>query len=287
VTSAGAGAAGSVSVAGTANGSVSADKSSPAAGDTVTVTVRPNPGYQLGGLIVRDAGGSAVMYTDMGGGVYRFTYGGSPVTVTAAFTPLGSAAPEGSLSADGNPFTDVAPADWFYGTVLYAYKNGLLAGVSANEFAPLETTTRAMAVTVLCRLEGAPAATGVNRFTDLRQDWYKNSVQWAVDNGITGGTGATTFEPDTAATREQLAALLYRYAQYKGYDVSARADLSGYADAGAISDWALDAMRWANAAGLITGETETVLNPAGASTRAVFATIMARFREYSFIPAAA
>jgi acetyl esterase/lipase len=266
--------AGSVTISAVSNGSVSVDKKNPVQGDVVTVTVQPNDGYKLGALTVRDSGGNALAYIE-NNGVYTFIYGESPVTVAAVFEPVSPA----SVSPAAGPFTDVNPSDWFYGVVIYAYENGLMSGTSADRFAPLEATSRAMTVTVLCRMDGAPAASGVNSFADLTQDWYKNAVQWAVNNHITSGVSESAFEPDTSVSREQLAAFLYRYAQYKGYDTTASADLSGYADAGSISPWAYDAMRWANAAGLITGDTAVTLSPGAESTRAVFAAVMARFRQ--------
>ncbi|MDR1204194.1 MAG: S-layer homology domain-containing protein [Peptococcaceae bacterium] len=181
--------------------------------------------------------------------------------------------------SDDHPFTDVTASDWFSEAVVYAYKNSLMKGVSGGEFAPLDATTRATAATVLCRLDGEPAVTGTNSFTDLTQDWYKSSVQWAVNNGIMTGASATAFDPNGSVTREGLAVLLHRCAQYKGYDVSARADLSGYADVDRINPAALESMRWAIAAGLNIGETETALNPTAVCTRAVFASVMTRFNE--------
>ena len=278
-TSGGGGGGGSttaVSVPKPANGSVSVNRVNPAKGDAVTVTVKPDTGYQVGALTITDRNGKVITAMDNGDGTYTFTYDGVPVTIKATFVPLGTPV------APTEPFTDVAKTDWFYEAVMYALENKLMNGVSADAFAPLEATSRAMVVTVLFRLEGESAVTGTNRFTDLTQDWYKDAVQWAVENDISNGTSDTAFDPGASVTREQLVTMLYRYAQFKGYDVSATADLSGFTDAGSISPWALEAMKWANAIGLITGETETSLNPTGASTRAVFATIMMRFCEYDF-----
>ena len=178
-----------------------------------------------------------------------------------------------------NPFTDVKTDDWFSEDVQYIFDNGLMDGVTATAFGPASLTSRAMVVTVLYRLEGEPAVTGTNSFTDLTADWYKDAVQWAVDNELTTGLTDTLFDPDASVTREQLAAFLYRYAAYKGYDTTQSADLSVYTDAAGISSYAYDAMAWSNAQGLINGESETILNPTGDSTRAVFASVLARFHR--------
>lgn len=175
------------------------------------------------------------------------------------------------------PFQDVAQNDWFCGAVQYAYDHDLMGGVAQDVFAPGGTTTRAQLVTILHRLEGQPAA-GENPFTDVAGGtWYADAVAWAAQNGIVDGVTATTFAPNDPVTREQMAAILYRYAQYKGYDVTASGDLSGYTDAGAIRPYAEAAMAWANGAGLITGVSDTTLQPRGNSTRAQVATILMRF----------
>ena len=135
-------------------------------------------------------------------------------------------------------------------------------------------------MTILYRLEGTPAVTGTTAFTDVAAgQYYADAVAWAAQNGIVSGTSATTFSPDGVITREQMAAILYRYAQYKGYDVTAKADLSMFTDAAQVSTYATDAMAWANASGLISGTSATTLSPAGSATRAQVATILMRFCE--------
>ena len=156
----------------------------------------------------------------------------------------------------------------------YAYDNGLMTGVSANEFAPEQTTTRAMIVSMLARLEGVESANNAG-FADVSNEWYATAVNWAAASGITSGTGDGNFSPNTAITREQLAAILMNYAQYKGQDVSARADLNGYTDQ--PSTWATEAMQWAVAEGLITGVTNDELQPQSSATRAQVAAILQRF----------
>ena len=133
---------------------------------------------------------------------------------------------------------------------------------------------------ILYRLENEPAVSGGSAFTDVESGaWYADAVAWAAANDIVNGTSATTFAPNSPITREQMAAILYRYAAYKGYDVSQKADLSGYTDAASISDYAKDALAWANAQKLITGVTDTTLNPQGSATRAQVATILMRLCE--------
>lgn len=176
------------------------------------------------------------------------------------------------------PFGDVKTADWFYNDVKYVYEKGIMAGTAADVFAPNATTTRAMIVTILYRLEGSPAVTGTSSFVDVPAgQWYTDAVNWAAANQIVKGTSATTFAPNDSITREQMAAILYRYAQYKGYDVTKKADLSGYSDNGQVSAYAKDALAWANAAKLINGVTNTTLAPQGNATRAQVSAILHRF----------
>lgn len=178
----------------------------------------------------------------------------------------------------GLPFGDVKSADWFYNDVKYVYEKGMMAGTAADVFAPNATTTRAMIVTILYRLEGSPAVTGTSAFVDVPAgQWYTDAVNWAAANQIVKGTSATTFAPNDSITREQMAAILYRYAQYKGYDVTKKADLSGYSDNGQVSAYAKDALAWANAAKLINGVTDTTLAPQGNATRAQVSAILHRF----------
>lgn len=176
------------------------------------------------------------------------------------------------------PFGDVKSGDWFYNDVKYVYDKGMMAGTAADVFAPNATTTRAMIVTILYRLEGSPAVTGTSAFVDVPAgQWYTDAVNWAAANQIVKGTSATTFAPNASITREQMAAILYRYAQYKGYDVTKQADLSGYSDNGQVSAYAKDALAWANAAKLINGVTNTTLAPQGNATRAQVSAILHRF----------
>lgn len=188
----------------------------------------------------------------------------------------GSGAGGGTAGTVSLPFTDVREGDWFRPAVAYVYAAGLMNGTGPNTFTPGGTTTRGMIVTILHRLEGSPAAWG-GSFPDVAPgQYYSQAVAWAAANGIVNGYDTGLFKPDASITREQMAAILYRYAAYKGYSVTARADLSAYADAGQVSNYALDAMSWANQAGLITGSGSSLL-PGGDAIRAQSAAILMRF----------
>ena len=262
----------SVEVRGTTGGTVTASPTRAAKGATVTLTVRADEGYQLDGLTVTDSKGGTVKLTDKGSGTYTFTMPASKVTVQASFTQNQS----GTL-----PFTDVKTGDWFYEAVQYVYDKGMMTGVSADRFAPASTTTRGMIVTILYRLENEPAVSGDLPFTDVeRGAWYANAVAWAAANDIVNGTSATTFAPNSPITREQMATMLYRFAQYKGMDaVTLQENLTGYPDGGQVSDYAIPAMNWAVGQGLIAGMENGTLVPQGSATRAQVATILMRFCE--------
>ena len=171
-------------------------------------------------------------------------------------------------------FIDIAPDAWYKDAIQYAYDNGLMTGVSATEFAPEATTTRAMIVSILARLENVTTAEAAG-FADVDDEWYATAVNWAANVGVVNGYEDNTFRPNTAITREQLAAILMNYASYKGEDVSNRADLTSYTDQ--PSTWAEEAMSWAVAEGLISGVTADTLQPQGAATRAQVAAILQRF----------
>ena len=175
------------------------------------------------------------------------------------------------------PFSDVSDSDWFYDPVVWIYNEGLMTGTSATTFEPNTSTTRAMIVSMLARMENVTSAADAGFADVAANDWYATAVNWAAASGITSGTGDGNFSPNTAITREQLAAILMNYAQYKGQDVSARATLDTYNDATAISSWANDVMSWAVAEGLLTGVTNDQLQPQGNATRAQVAAIFERF----------
>ena len=176
------------------------------------------------------------------------------------------------------PFIDVDENDWFYDSVTYVYSEGMMDGVSDTQFAPNSNLTRGMVVTMLYRLEDEPRVTGSSGFDDVASGaWYADAVAWAAENGIVNGVSDAEFAPNDNITREQLAAILYRYAEYNDYDVSGRDDLSEFTDRSSISSYALDAMRWAVDEGLITGITDTTIEPQGTATRAQAATMFMRF----------
>lgn len=174
-------------------------------------------------------------------------------------------------------FTDVPANHWAQAAIQYVYDNGLMTGISDTAFAPEATTTRAMIVSMLARMENVTSAADAG-FTDVAtDDWYATAVNWAAANGIVNGISDDTFAPNDPITREQLAAMLMNYAQWKGQDTRARADLSGYSDA--PSTWASEAVQWAVAEGLLAGVTDDELQPQGQATRAQVAAIMQRFLE--------
>lgn len=269
------------------HGDVVSDKTDAAAGEIVTITVDPDNGYRLADLTVKDGSGTELELEYIGNGKYTFEMPESAVTVDADFTRITNVKPPvdepdepEEPEKDEFPFVDVESGDWFYDAVEYAYTNGLMDGVSETQFAPNSNLTRGMVVTILYRLEGEPRVIGSSGFTDVASGaWYADAVTWAAANGIVNGVSDTEFAPNTDITREQLAAILFRYAEYKGYDVSGRDSLTGYTDRSSISAYALDAMRWAVDEGLITGMTAMTIVPQGTATRAQCATMLMRFIE--------
>lgn len=255
------------------NGTISVDRYA-TEGDKVTITVSPDEAYMLDELTVT-ANGKEVEVKDNGDGTYTFKMPSADAKIVVTFAEDPDWEPEPEEPA--MPFTDVNENDWFYDVVLYAYDNGLMTGVSATEFAPNQTTTRGMIVSMLARLEGVTSAEDAGFADVAANDWYATAVNWAASVGVVNGYEDNTFRPNDAITREQMAAILYNYADYKGYDVSARADLSDYADAASISSWAEDVLAWANAEGLINGMTATTIDPQGATTRAQTAAMFERF----------
>lgn len=255
------------------NGTISVDRYA-TEGDDVTITVSPDEAYLLDELTVT-AGGKEVEVKDNGDGTYTFKMPSADAKIVVTFAEDPDWEPEPEEPA--MPFTDVNDNDWFYDVVLYAYDNGLMTGVSATEFAPNQTTTRGMIVSMLARLEGVTSAEDAGFADVAANDWYATAVNWAASVGVVNGYEDNTFRPNAPITREQMAAILYNYADYKGYDVSARADLSDYADAASISSWAEDVLAWANAEGLINGMTATTIDPQGATTRAQTAAMFERF----------
>lgn len=266
-----------ISVENIGSGSVSAGRDWAYVNSTVSLTVTPAAGESLLRLTVTDGSGAAVEVRDLGGGKYSFTMPESAVTVRALF----SGGPEScGLGADcpAARFEDLDLTAWYHDGIHYCAERGLMNGVSADAFAPSATATRAMLVTTLWYLEGRPQVNYLMSFADVGQGlWYTEAVRWAASEGIVEGYSDAVFAPGDPITRQQMAVLFYRYAQYKGWDVSARSDLSGYEDASEISAWAQSAMSWANAESLVTGVSAEALTPKAAATRAQVATMLLRF----------
>lgn len=251
------------------------------AGD-VTVTFN---GTAANGVTLARSGDSVTISGASGGSVVVSENGATTTTTTitpgqdVSVTLDGDINEEPDTPAGDMPFTDVRTSDWFYDPVKYVYEEGLMTGTGANTFAPNLTTTRGMIVSILYRLEGGPAVSGNSSpFNDVHtSDWYYDAVRWAERTGVVGGVGGGRFAPNTAITREQLAAMLMNYANYKHENTSARADLSKYSDVGKISSWANDVMAWAVSKGYISGMTATTLAPQGSATRAQVAAILQRY----------
>ena len=179
-----------------------------------------------------------------------------------------------------NPFTDVSEKDWFYGDVMFVYENGLMLGTSKTLFSPYGTATRGMMATILWRMEGSPAPKGKNSFTDVEAGkWYADAITWTAENSIFAGYGKDKFGPDDPITREQLAAIFYRYTDYKGYDLTVKGNLDKFKDADKITDYAKTAMQWAVGSGLVKGKSGNLLDPQGTATRAEIAAMLHRFIE--------
>ena len=258
------------------NGTLSVDRYA-TEGERVTITVSPDDAYKLDDLSVT-AGGKEVALTAGGDGTFYFTMPSADVKISATFAEDPDwTEPEEPATDVSDIFIDIAPDAWYKDAVQYAYDQGLMTGVSDTEFAPEATTTRAMIVSTLARLENVTSAESAG-FADVDDnDWYATAVNWAANVGVVNGFEDNTFRPNDAITREQLAAILMNYAAYKGEDVSARADLSVYSDQ--PSTWAAETMQWAVAEGLISGVTADQLQPQGNATRAQVAAILQRFLE--------
>jgi len=258
-----------VNVGSSAHGSVESNRQQSSAGNTVTLTVTPDNGYRLDTLVVTDKHGNEMKLTNKGNNKYTFVMPESKVTVKTTFVKDGS--------TSGLPFLDVADNAWYYDAVAYVYENGLMNGTTATTFAPNVTTSRAMIATLLYRLEGSPRVSGAS-FSDVKSGmYYTDAVIWANANGIVTGYSDGTFAPDKAITRQQMATMLYRYAAYKGYDVSSKKDLGSYSDSAQVGAYAVEPLQWATAEGLITGMSDGRLAPAGNAVRAQVATILMRF----------
>ena len=229
-------------------------------GKSVTFTFKPDTGYKVKDVKVNGKSVGAVK-----------TYTIDKLTVSTRI--------EVEFTNGKLPFTDVRESDWFYEDVAFAYENGLFAGTSDTTFSPNASMTRAMLVTVLYRLEGEPSVRGRSGFSDVTfNSYYEDAVTWAADNGIVNGTSTTTFSPNANVTREQMAAILYRYAQHKKYNTAASSGLNSFSDYASVSGYAVTAMQWAVAEKLVNGSAGKLM-PTGNATRAQVAAILHRFVE--------
>ena len=257
-----------VYIANTEHGTVSVDTRYAEEGEWVYITVNPNAGYRLSDLTVTRPSGNTVKVEHVRGNVFRFAMPGVRVTVDAEFVRTTM------------PFTDVSRGQWFYDAVSFVYWRDLMDGVTSTQFAPDATTTRAMVVQILYRMAGSPTVRGSSPFYDVSNGaWYADAVIWAEANDIVNGMTTTTFAPNTAVTREQLATMLYRYAQYRHYNTSAgeNTNILSYYDANRISEYAFSALQWACGEGIMDGTGTGYLSPQGQATRAQLAAMLMRF----------
>lgn len=256
------------------NGGVNASPSNAEKGATVTITLSPDKGYKLDKLTVTDGSGKTVSTVKKSDTVYTFTMPASAVKVGVSYV-------KATETPSETKFNDVSANDWFASAVDYVTGKGMMNGTADNTFSPKANTTRGMVVTVLYRLENQPSTSAAS-FTDVASGaYYANAVAWANANGIVSGYGSGKFGPNDKVTREQLAAILYRYAQYKKYDVSVGEDTNilSYDDAQSISSYAIPAIQWACGAGVVTGKSGSKLDPKGNATRAEVAAMLMRFCE--------
>lgn len=258
-----------------ANGKLTVSDKRAKKGDTVTITTSPDDGYALDTVTVKDEKGKEIKLTDLGNGKFSFTMPDSKITIDAQFVEKTDEIP-----VVINPFADVKESDWFYNDVMFVYSNGIMAGTGETTFEPNTTTNRAMFVAVVWRLENMPAPENTASFTDVEKGtWYTEAAAWAYENGIASGFGDGTFGPNEKLTREQLAVFLYKYAQYKGYDLTITGNIDSFIDKDSVSPWAKDAVTWAVQNGFIAGKDGNKLDPKGFATRAEFAAIIHRFIE--------
>ena len=273
------------------NGEVSVSDDWAYEDDKITLTITPDKGYVVDKIEIVDDEGDKIdaKKVDDEDNKYTFRMANCDVTVTVTFKEEGKTTEDTDKEEDKDEettettelnFTDVKESDWFYKGVAYVVDKGIMSGVSENEFAPSGKLTRAMLVQMLYNMESRPACDAENAFMDVPVgQWYTDAVIWANDAKIVSGMGEGLFAPNMEITREQMVAMLYNYAKYKGYDVTASADLSKFADTASVSAWAQPAMQWAVAEGYISGMGDSQLAPQGTATRAEIASVIMRFME--------
>lgn len=260
-----------VKISNSGDGVAKVDKSYASAGAKVTITVTPGRNATVQHITVTDEDGERLKLTENRDGTYSFTM------------PSGTANVYVRFSGSGLPFADVPSGSWYYDDIAYVYDAGLMTGLTATAFGPNLSTTRGMIVTILWRMENEPAAKHGCPFADVRRgSYYEQAIAWASENGIVTGFDSSTFAPDRAITREQLAAILFRFAAYRGMDaVTLRENLSSFQDQAAISAYAVSALNWAVGEGLMQG-TGDKLEPTGNATRAQVAAMLRRFMQRNF-----
>ena len=259
--------------------------------DKITLTITPDKGYEVDKIEIVDDEGDKIdaKKVDDEDNKYTFRMANCDVTVTVTFKEEGKTTEDTDKEEDKDDestettelnFTDVKENDWFFKGVEYVVDKGIMSGVSENEFAPAGKLTRAMLVQMLYNMESRPACDAENAFMDVPVgQWYTDAVIWANDAKIVSGMGEGLFAPNMEITREQMVVMLYNYAKFKGYDVTASADLSAFADTASVSAWAQPAMQWAVAEGYISGMGDSQLAPQGTATRAEIASVIMRFME--------
>lgn len=260
----------------TEGGTVRAGASRAEEGERVTLTVSADGGWELESLEVFDRKDRSVELRERSEGTYTFRMPASDVEVEAGFVRTEAEEPPAPDVPGNLPFADVRESDWYRSAVAYVYEQGLMNGITADRFGPDEPTTRGMIVTIFHRLEGSPEAPAP-AFPDVRADfYYAQPIAWAEANGIVTGYEDGTFGPEDNITREQLAAILYRFARYKGWDTGAGVSLDRFPDAARISPYAVQPIAWAVDEGLISGMANGTMSPGGTATRAEAATILMR-----------
>lgn len=255
----------------TEHGAVTVDPIHPRQGDTVTITAQPDEGYEVREVTVTRPDGSQVELTENSDGIWGFTQPGESVTIAVTFRCDG-----GELCPSAH-LTDVELNAWYHEAVDYVVEHGIMAGVSATAFQPNGSLTRGQVVQILHNLEGKPEETAEAPFTDTAGHWALEAIAWAAQNNVVAGYDDGTFGPEKLVTREEFAQMMYNYAKFKGYDLTAGGDLTQFPDAGAISDWAETALNWASGKGLINGHDNGTIDPQGNTTRAQAASIMKNF----------
>ena len=282
---------GYITVIDSKNGDVSVSDTWADEDDKITLTITPDKGYEVDKIEIVDDEGDKIdaKRVEDKDNKYTFRMANCDVTVTVTFKEEGKTTEDTDKEEDKDDettentdlnFTDVSSSDWFFKGVEYVVDKGIMSGVSENQFDPSGKLTRAMLVQMLYNMESRPACDAENAFIDVPVgQWYTDAVIWANDAKIVSGMGEGLFAPNMEITREQMVAMLYNYAKYKGYDVTASADLSTFADNASVSAWAQPAMQWAVAEGYISGMGDNQLAPQGTATRAEIASVIMRFME--------